>query len=182
MKKLPRAFYNRDTTLVARELLGHHLVHEVEGVKRIGKIVEVEAYVGQHDLACHTSKGLTKRTATMFGEPGHAYVYLIYGIYHCLNVVTEPAGNGSAVLIRALEPLEHLTARTTGPGLLCNAMGIDKTLNGADLLGDQLYIVEGPMDAPKIVEATRVGVHYAKEWAHKLLRFYIQGNAFVSRS
>src|SRR5712671_1862628 len=100
MKNLPREFYTRETSIVAQALLGHHLVHRIQGIERVGKIVEVEAYLGQHDLASHTSKGLTKRSSTMFGPPGYAYVYLIYGIHHCFNVVTEPAGIGAAVLIR----------------------------------------------------------------------------------
>ena len=98
MEKLPREFYNRETSIVAQELLGCSLVHRSQGIERVGKIVEVEAYLGQHDLASHTSKGLTKRTATMFGPPGYAYVYLMYGMYHCFSVVTEPASIGAAVL------------------------------------------------------------------------------------
>lgn len=182
MEKLPREFYNRATNIVAIELLGHYLVHRSLGVERVGKIVEVEAYLGQHDLASHTSKGLTKRTATMFGPPGYAYVYLIYGMYHCCNVVTEPAGIGAAVLIRAIEPIANITGRTQGPGLLCKAMAIDKQLNGSDLLSENLFITNTQYEQPMhIVKAPRIGVHYAKEWAHKLLRFYIKGNAFVSK-
>ena len=182
MEKLPREFYNRATHIVAKELLGCHLVHRSQGVEQVGKIVEVEAYLGHHDLASHTSKGLTKRTATMFGPPGFAYVYLIYGMYHCFNVVTEPAGIGAAVLIRAIEPIANITERTAGPGLLCKSMMIDKALNGSDLLSESLFITNGQCEQfMHIVEAPRIGVHYAKEWAHKLLRFYIQGNAFVSQ-
>src|SRR5690349_22815007 len=103
MQKLPREFYERDTIVVAKELLGKHLVHVVGGLKRVGKIVEVEAYLGPHDLAAHSARGRTARTEVMFGPPGHAYVYLIYGIYHCMNVVTEREGYAAAVLIRALE-------------------------------------------------------------------------------
>ena len=102
-QKLPRAFYERDTVLVARELLGKHLIHRSEGIERVGRIVEVEAYLGPHDRAAHSSKGLTARTKVMFGPPGHAYVYMIYGIYYCINVVTQPEGQASAVLLRALE-------------------------------------------------------------------------------
>jgi|SRR5580704_11690109 DNA-3-methyladenine glycosylase len=183
MEKLPREFYNRETSIVARELLGCNLVHCSQGVERVGKIVEVEAYLGQHDLASHTSKGLTKRTATMFGPPGYAYVYLIYGMYHCFNVVTEAVGIGAAVLIRAIEPVTNITERTSGPGLLCKSMMIDKALNGSDLLSESLFITNAKSAQPMhIVSAPRIGVHYAKEWAHKLLRFYIQGNAFVSQS
>ena len=102
MQKLPRAFYDRDTIVVARELLGKWLVHVSGGTERIGRIVETEAYLGPHDLAAHSSKGLTERTKVMFGPPGHAYVYLIYGMYYCMNVVTEREGHAAAVLIRAV--------------------------------------------------------------------------------
>lgn len=181
MKKLPRAFYHRETTAVARDLLGLHLVHRSPDLERIGKIVEVEAYLGEHDLASHSSKGLTKRTAVMFGPPGFAYVYLIYGMHHCFNVVTGSVGVGAAVLIRAIEPIMNITERSSGPGLLCKAMKIDRQLNAHDLLSDQLFITD--MDAEsshQIIEAPRIGVHYAKEWADQPLRFYIQDNPFVS--
>lgn len=182
MKKLPREFYNRETTTVARDLLGLHLVHRLQNIERVGKIVEVEAYIGRHDLASHSSKGLTKRTAVMFGQPGFAYVYLIYGMHHCFNVVTESADVGAAVLIRAIEPVMNITERTTGPGLLCKAMKIDRKLNAHDLLSDNFFVTDQETESPgHIVEAPRIGVHYAKEWAAKPLRFYIQGNAFVSK-
>src|SRR5436309_3499164 len=101
MRKLPRGFYDRETVLVARELLGKHLVHRVAGVERVGRIVEVEAYLGPHDLAAHSARGLTPRTRVMFGPPGHAYVYMIYGMHFCVNVVTQEEGTASAVLLRA---------------------------------------------------------------------------------
>jgi len=182
MKKLPREFYNRETTMVAKDLLGLHLVHRSKNIERIGKIVEVEAYLGEHDLACHASKGLTKRTEVMFGEPGFAYVYLIYGMYHCFNVVTEPAGKGAAVLIRAIEPIQNITDRACGPGLLCKAMHLDRQFNAHDLLSDNLFIAEKDTSLPThIIETSRIGVHYAKEWALKPLRFYIEGNPFISK-
>ena len=118
VQKLPRAFYDRDTVLVAKDLLGMHLVHKSAEFERIGRIVEVEAYLGPHDLAAHSSKGLTERTKVMFGPPGHAYVYLIYGMYYCMNVVTERDGHAAAVLLRALEPVKNVVGRTQGPGLL----------------------------------------------------------------
>ena len=136
MHRLPRTFYDRDTVEVARDLLGKLLVHAAAGVERIGRIVEVEAYLGPHDLAAHSARGLTARTRVMFGPPGHAYVYLIYGMYHCMNVVTQAEGKASAVLLRALEPVANLDGRTQGPGLLCRAMRIDGQLNGHDLLSD----------------------------------------------
>ena len=181
MKKLPRSFYDRDTALVARELLGKWLVREDTGVRRIGKIVETEAYLGEHDLAAHSAKGRTARTEIMFGPPGHAYVYFVYGMHFCLNVVTEPAGHASAVLLRALEPVENLEGRTCGPGLLCRALQIDKRFNGHDLLSDELFIAE-PAAAERLVVARspRIGVAYARHWARRHLRFYINGNPFVS--
>jgi len=182
MPKLPRSFYDRDTIRVARDLLGKRLVYQSRGVKRVAKIVEVEAYLGPHDLAAHSAKGLTERTRVMFGPPGHAYVYLIYGMYHCLNVVTEREGHASAVLLRAVEPVENVEGRTCGPGLLCRAMHIDRRLNAHDLLSDNLFIA-APENAGSftIVKRPRIGVDYAKHWARRHLRFYIKGNPFVSR-
>ena len=182
MKKLPRTFYDRDTVVVAQELLGKWIVHRTPGVERIGKIVEVEAYLGPHDLASHSSKGLTARTKIMFGPPGHASVYLIYGMHQCMNVVTEPIGHASAVLLRAVEPVKNLTGRTQGPGLLCRALHIDQRLNGHDLLSDDFFIAE-PDAADKflIAKRPRIGVDYARHWAGRLLRFYIKGNEFVSK-
>lgn len=181
--KLPRGFYDRDTVTVARELLGKLLVRRVDGVERIGRIVEVEAYVGPHDLASHSSKGLTARTRTMFGPPGHAYVYLIYGMYHCMNVVTEREGHGAAVLLRALEPVKNLEGRTQGPGLLSRAMGITRQLNDHDLLSDDFFITAPPRADPfSIAAGPRIGVHYAKQWAERHLRFHINDNPFVSRA
>lgn len=181
-RKLQRNFYARDTATVARELLGKHLVHVDGCIVRRGRIVETEAYVGPHDLAAHSSKGITPRTRVMYGPPGFSYVYLIYGMYHCMNVVTEPEGHGSAVLLRALEPVAHLESNTKGPGLLCKAMGIDLRLNGHDLLSDDLYLEDVGDNVPfAIVQRPRIGVDYAREWAEKLLRFYIEGNCFVSR-
>lgn len=181
MQKLPRAFYDRDTIFVAKELLGKFLVHRSGGVERIGKIVEVEAYLGPHDLAAHSSRGLTPRTKIMFGPPGHAYVYFIYGIYFCMNVVTEREGHASAVLLRALEPVKNIE-RANGPGLLCRAMKIDKRLNGQDLLSDDLFIAApGKPEIFKTVKRPRIGVDYAKHWARRHLRFYIKGNPCVSK-
>ena len=114
MRKLPRSFYDRDTIEVSHDLLGMHLVHVVDGVERVGRIVEVEAYLGPHDLAAHSARGLTNRTRVMFGPPGHAYVYLIYGMHWCMNVVTQEEGKASAVLLRALEPVGNLEGRTQG--------------------------------------------------------------------
>ena len=167
---------------VAKELLGQHLVHVARGVERIGRIVEVEAYLGPHDRAAHSAKGRTERTNVMFGPPGHAYVYMIYGMYWCMNVVTEREGLASAVLLRALEPVNNIEGRTRGPGLLCQAMGIDGRLNARDLVSDEFYIAAPPKAEPfTIVKRPRIGVDYAGHWAKRLLRFYIKGNVFVSK-
>ncbi len=181
-RRLPREFYNRDTVLVAKDLLGKFLVHRTGGAERIGRIVEVEAYLGVHDLAAHSSKGLTERTKPMFGPPGHAYVYFIYGMHFCMNVVTEPEGKAAAVLLRAIEPVQNLEGRTQGPGLLCKAMGVDKRLNAHDLLSDDFYIA-APAGPEKftVAKSPRIGVDYARHWAKRNLRFYIKGNAFLSR-
>lgn len=182
MQALPREFYNRKTTEVARDLLGKLLVHRVDNVERIGKIVEVEAYLGPHDLAAHTSKGVTPRTRVMFGPPGYAYVYLIYGMHHCMNVVTEPDGTGAAVLLRALEPIANLSGNTSGPGRLCKAMGVDRDRYGHDLCSDDFYIAQAPIqETIHIVQRPRIGVDYAGEWALELLRFYIDGNRYISK-
>jgi DNA-3-methyladenine glycosylase len=182
MRKLPRSFYDRDTIVVAKELLGKLLVHKSNGVQRVGKIVEVEAYLGPHDLAAHSAKGRTKRTEIMFGPPGHAYVYLIYGMYHCMNVVTEREGHAAAVLLRAIEPVKNIEGRTCGPGLLCRAMKIDRQLNTHDLLSNDFYIAAPEKtESFSIVKRPRIGVDYAKHWAKRPLRFYIKDNPFVSR-
>lgn len=173
---------------VARDLLGMHLVHVVAGVERVGRIVEVEAYLGPHDLAAHSARGLTPRTRVMFGPPGHAYVYFVYGMHWCANVVTQAEGTASAVLLRALEPVKNVEGRTNGPALLCRAMGLDGRHNGHDLLSDELFVrrpgrreamVRGPI---RIVRRPRIGVAYAgPRWSRRLLRFYIRANPFVSR-
>jgi DNA-3-methyladenine glycosylase len=183
MQKLPREFYDRKTVTVARDLLGKLLVHVSGGIERVGKIVETEAYLGPHDLAAHSARGRTARTEIMFGPPGHAYVYFIYGIYFCMNVVTEPEGHASAVLLRAVEPVKNLEGRSCGPGLLCRALNIDKRLNGHDLLSDDFFIAApDTSEVFKTVKRPRIGVDYAKHWARRHLRFYIKGNAFVSRT
>jgi DNA-3-methyladenine glycosylase len=182
MQKLPRSFYDRDTIIVARELLGKFLVHKSRGITRVGKIVETEAYLGSHDLAAHSSRGLTERTKIMFGPPGCAYVYFIYGMYFCMNVVTEREGHASAVLLRAIEPVKNIEGRTQGPGLLCRAMKIDRKFNGHDLLSDNFFIA-APVDVEifSTIKRPRIGVDYAKHWAKRHLRFYIKDNPFVSR-
>lgn len=181
-KRLPRDFYDRETVAVAQELLGSFLVHVVEGRERIGRIVEVEAYLGEQDLAAHSSKGLTPRTSVLFGPPGHAYVYLIYGIYCCMNIVTEREGNACAVLLRALEPVRNVADRTAGPGLLCKAMGIGLAQNRHDLESSDFFVAARPAgESFEIVARPRIGVAYSGVWANKPLRYYIAGNPFVSK-
>ena len=181
-QRLDRSFYDRNTIVVAKELLGKYLVHLSRGLERIGRIVEDEAYLGPHDLAAHSAKGLTQRTKVMCGPPGYAYVFMIYGMYCCMNVVTEREGHASAVLLRAVEPVKNVDGRTQGPGLLCKAMRIDRRLNGHDLISDDLYIAAPPNEEPlTIVSRPRIGVDYAKHWRRRLLRFYIKGNPFVSK-
>jgi DNA-3-methyladenine glycosylase len=170
---LPRAFYEREADVVARDLLGCLLVRRHPGGIQAGRIVETEAYLGPHDKASHSSKGCTARNRSMFGQPGHAYVYQIYGIHFCLNAVTGPEGHGAAVLFRGLDPVSGIEGRTHGPGLLCRALELDRSWDGEDLLGDRLFVV-GCHDAARprhIVRQRRVGVDYAGSWARRLLRF-----------
>ncbi|MDE2450816.1 MAG: DNA-3-methyladenine glycosylase [Gammaproteobacteria bacterium] len=182
-RKITRDFYVRNTLTVARELIGMHLVHADSGSVRAGRIVETEAYQGPQDLAAHSSRGRTRRTEVMFGPPGHAYVYFIYGFWYCLNIVTEPEGVPHAVLLRALEPVTGIADKTWGPGLLCRAMGIDKRLNGTDLCGEVLWL-ERPAAMsrrpPRIARSTRIGVDYAGKWARRPWRFYDRDSRYVS--
>src|SRR4051794_22049926 len=183
MLPLPRSFYDRDPRDVARELLGSLLAHRVEGVLRVGRVVETEAYLGPHDLAAHSARGRTARTEVMFGPPGHAYVYLIYGMHHCMNVVVEAEGKAAAVLLRAIEPVAAIDGRTQGPGLLCKALHIDRRHNGMDLTGDVLFLTRPAHEERiTIVKRPRIGVDYAGHWARRLLRFYIKGNPFISKT
>lgn len=179
--RLPRSFYARETLTVARELLGMHLVHRGPAGLQVGRIVETEAYKGPKDLAAHSARGRTPRTEVMFGPPGHAYVYLIYGFWHCLNFVTADHGVPHAVLLRGLEPITGIDNTTHGPGLLCRALHIDKALNGADLVRSELW-VEKPADyrKPRIERATRIGVDYAGAWAKKPWRFFDRDSPYVS--
>lgn len=180
---LPKSFFTRGAAQVAKDLLGQVLVHEHGGQRLAGRIVETEAYVGEHDLACHASKGRTARTDVLFGPPGLAYVYLIYGMYHCFNVVTEPDGVAAAVLVRGLEPLEGIApeVRTDGPGRLCRALHVTLAHNRMDLERPPLYLLEAPgVPARQVERGPRVGVDYAGVWAEKPLRFWMRGNPHVS--
>lgn len=171
---LSRSYFDRPTVTVARSLIGKYLVRVIEGRILAGRIVEVEAYVGPEDRACHASKGRTKRTEVMFGPGGIAYVYLIYGMYHCLNVVTEREGFPSAVLIRAVELDGQLI---DGPGRLCRALQIDRSLNRADLtVGESLWFEDRGelLERGAVGTHSRVGVDYAGAWAKKPWRFRLR--------
>jgi DNA-3-methyladenine glycosylase len=143
--------------------------------------VETEAYAGLDDRASHASRGRTPRTAIMFGAPGFAYIYLVYGMHHCLNVVVDRCGYPAAVLVRALEPLDGVDLSPSGPGRLCRALSIDRRYNGADLTSGPLFLAPGSRASERVVAARRVGVEYAGEWARKPRRFYLAGNPWVSR-
>ena len=178
-KPLPREFYDRPTLKVAKALLGKVLVRETSKGNLLAKIVDVEAYIGPKDKACHASKGRTKRTDIMFGSAGYTYVYLIYGMYHLLNIVTEQEGYPAAILIRGLEPVEKLATSTRqtridGPGRVGRFLELAHTLNGLDTTqGKTIWVEDHGITVPRksIQALPRVGVDYAGEWAKKLWRF-----------
>jgi DNA-3-methyladenine glycosylase len=194
--QLPRRFYLRPTLQVARDLLGCFLVRRSGGRRLIGRIVEVEAYMGKRDPASHAWRGKTRRNAVMFRRGGHLYVYFTYGMHYCANVVTEPEGKGRAVLLRALEPVEGVdvmkrkrrragmpaAARnlTNGPARLAQAMGIDGRWNGADLCGAEVFVARDLHAARRepVARTGRVGIRRARlrPW-----RFLLRGNSWVSR-
>jgi DNA-3-methyladenine glycosylase len=196
--KLARAFYTRaDVVAVARRLLGSLLVARARDGRRVsGIIVETEAYQGPEDRASHAYGGRrTRRTETMYARGGTAYVYFVYGMYHQFNVVTNVGDVPHAVLVRALQPVEgvELMRRrrgrvapgelTSGPGKLCIALGIDRRLDGADLLGDRVWIEAGRrVRAADIASGPRVGIDYAEDWVARPWRFWVRGNPFVSRA
>jgi DNA-3-methyladenine glycosylase len=177
---LPRAFYARDAKTVARELVGKIIVHRVGGRVLRARIVETEAYVGAHDLACHASKGRTARTEVMFGLAGHAYVYLVYGLHDMFNIVTGAMGDAQAVLIRAAEPLDGAADDLSGPGKFARAMKITRADNNADLCGEKLFLLDSP-HKPRLIVTPRIGVDYAGAWKDKPLRFFDRASAAVSK-
>ena len=199
-KRLPVAWFERPALEVAEDLLGCYLVHETPEGRVAGRIVETEAYLGTIDRASHSFSGVpTERTRAMFGEKGRAYVYRIYGLHWCLNVVAGPGGTPQAVLIRALEPVEGIetmrarqidcpanradAALCRGPGKLCRALAITAQHYDADLRGDELFLTAGKLAGPeRIVTSARIGVGYAGEDALKPYRFFIAGNPCVSGS
>jgi len=202
MAILSREFYNGNTVKIAQSLLGKYLVRILDGITLAGRITETEAYIGKCDKACHAYQyRRTDRTATMFGNPGHAYIYLIYGMYHCLNFVTEPEGEPSAVLIRAIEPIVGIeTIRTlrfgnrkmtayrrknfmNGPGKVCQGLSLTRAENGTDLTGSTLFVCDSPEDiglAPlphvpeRMCTGPRIGVDYAEEAKDFPWRFWLE--------
>ena len=197
--RLPRSFYRRDVIAVARGLLGQRLVSEFDDSRVSGVIVETEAYLGTGDKAAHTYGGRrTARNEAMWGDGGHAYVYFVYGMHHCVNVVAGNPEEPVAVLLRALEPdggtdlmFERRAAARrpidlcSGPGKLCQALGITRAVDGEDLVGGERLFVEAlrarALPATTIGCGPRVGVRYAEEWQHEPLRFWVRGNRNVSR-
>ncbi len=195
-----RSWYDRPAVEVARDLLGARLVHAAPPGRVGGRIVETEAYAGPEDLAAHSARGRTARNDVMFGEPGHAYVYLIYGLHHCVNVVSGPGTKPEAVLIRAIEvdegveiararravrggatPLDHRLG--AGPGNVCAALGIDRRLNGADVTDPAgALTIEPGAPVREVVTRPRIGVAYAGGWAPLPWRFLVAGNRHVSRA
>lgn len=196
-KKLPLSFYKHNTEKVAKNLLGKLLVRILEdGTRLSGLIVETEAYLGIKDKACHTFGGRkTEKTRSMYLDGGHSYIYFIYGMYYCFNVVTCDEKQPEAVLIRALEPIEGLDrmkrfrkqkdlfALTSGPGKLCQALNINRELDGLSLRDSQLFIEKSDyLKKFEIISRPRIGIHYAEEAKKLPLRFYVKGNKFVSKS
>lgn len=188
---LPREFYARKTVRVARDLVGRVLVHEREGEVTAGRIVEVEAYLGQGDRAAHSAAGRTPRTAHLFGEPGYAYVYVIYGMHHCLNFVCEPDGTAGCVLLRAVEPMTGVAGMwerrpkarrekdlTSGPAKLTAAFGIDLGQNKGDLVSGPVRIHAGAGKRARLDVSERIGI---REDAELPLRFTMRGSQFLSR-
>ena len=196
--KLDYDFYQNDAVTAAKDLLGKIIVREINGQKIMTKIVDTEAYMGAEDKASHAyNNKKTKRTKTMFGKGGLAYIYLIYGMYHCFNVVTAVKDDPHAVLIRAVEPVDGLELikknrnikssniedLTNGPGKLSQALKIDKSLDGCDLVkSNKLYLLDQENNDFKVVAAPRVNIDYAEEYKDKLWRFYIRGNKFISKN
>jgi DNA-3-methyladenine glycosylase len=191
LEPLPREFFARDTETVAKDLLGKLIVRRAAAgattrPPQVARIVEVEAYLGLRDLASHARRGPTPRAAIMFGPPGHLYVYLIYGMYHCMNFVTEPDGEAGAVLIRAAEPtagFDDESARVlSGPGKLCRALDITLAHRGLDLTAKDspLVVCDDGSPAPRRARSARIGVDYAGTWSERLLRFYVPTSASVS--
>jgi DNA-3-methyladenine glycosylase len=183
MKKASQRFYEREAIVLAKDLIGCVLVHRLSADRMLrARIVETEAYVGEHDLASHASRGRTRRTEVMFGPAGRAYVYFIYGMHEMFNIVCGVQGDAQAVLIRAAEPLDGWVADLSGPGKLARAFQITRAHNALDLGGDELYVLHGPAaSGRRVVTTRRVGVDYAKQWKDRPLRFLDADSQAVSK-
>jgi len=205
LKRLPAKFYHQNTFKLAKSLLGKFIVRKIGSKILIGKIVETEAYYGSKDLASHASRGKTERTKIMFGPAGTAYIYLIYGMYYCFNIVTEAKEFPAAILIRAIQPISGFkqaalnykiktkfnnsefriqNSLTNGPGKLCRALKIDKKLNGENLINSKkLFLAENPLktNSSQIKSAKRIGVDYAGKYKDKLWRYYLKNSEFISK-
>lgn len=182
--RVDAAFFANDTLWVAQALLGKYLCLKSEAGLRVGRIVETEAYQGPEDLAAHSAGGRrTARTEVMFGPAGHAYVYLIYGVWHCLNFVTRERDVPHAVLLRAIEPTQNIAESTNGPGLLCRSLGIDLSHNGLALSGSQLWVSEGPSGfdhEPEVRSSARIGIGQRGAYTDLPWRFYDGKSRHVS--
>jgi DNA-3-methyladenine glycosylase len=174
-------FYDRPAVELAPDLIGQILVRRTSSQALRARIVETEAYVGTHDLACHASKGRTRRTEVMFGPAGHAYVYFIYGMYEMFNIVASKVDDAQAVLIRAAEPLDGWEVNLSGPGKLARGLQITRAQNGLDLTGNELFVVANAEVRPRIVKTERIGVDYAGEWSGALLRFCDRDSLALSK-
>jgi DNA-3-methyladenine glycosylase len=175
VKKLTLSFFRRPAQDVARALIGKILVRRLPGKLLRARLIETEAYLGPDDLASHASKGRTARTEVLFGPPGRAYVYLIYGLHEMFNVVAGAVGQGQAVLIRAALPLDDWKADLSGPGRLARALQITRVQNGLDLTGAELHFLDNPDDQPVVQTTKRIGIDYAREWKDAPLRFVDAG-------
>jgi DNA-3-methyladenine glycosylase len=179
-RRLPLAFYKRPAKVVAKDLLGKILVHKMKRKTYRARIVETEAYVGTHDLACHSSKGRTPRTEILFGPGGSIYVYFIYGMYEMFNIVTGGVGDAEAVLIRAAEALDEPKLDLSGPGKFTRGLKITRKHKGLSLVDSEIYLLDGP-SPKKIITTKRIGVDYAGKWKDARLRFYDAESDAVSR-
>ncbi|MFQ5453279.1 MAG: DNA-3-methyladenine glycosylase [Candidatus Zixiibacteriota bacterium] len=189
-KKLSRSFYNRSTLEIAKDIIGKYIVFDSLVGKLSAKIVEVEAYIGRDDPACHAFRGQTKRNAIMFGKPGFTYIYFIYGMYHCLNFVTEKEGSPAAILLRAAEPYEGVELMKgyskeknnlrllSGPGKFCHSFGLTRAQNGLDLTGPTIYLEDRLIITKNIRQTQRIGIKQGKE---RLWRFYDSGSKALSK-
>jgi DNA-3-methyladenine glycosylase len=180
-KRLGRSFFQQPAIELAKQMLGVIMVRRTGPTLRRARIVETEAYLGPRDLASHASKGLTNRTEVLFGPPGRAYVYFIYGLHYMFNVVAGATGEGQAVLIRGAEPLDGWHADLTGPAKLAQQFGITLAQNGLDLTGDEIYFVRENEYVPRIIKTKRIGIDYARHWKDRHLRFIDDSNPVAMR-